>query len=73
MGSRFDSSDRRSDDLIAAVDDAAHRISHTLAEGFKLVALHIAAAQGADHSAAIEAQVKKLNDLTAQLRKSTAP
>jgi hypothetical protein len=47
MGNRFDPGDRRSDDLQASIDHAAHSISHTLAEGFKLVALQIAhSAQG---------------------------
>ena len=66
-------SERHNDDLIDAIDRAAARISHTLAEGFKLVVLHLGAGQGVDNSAAIEAATKKLRDLTAQLNKSTSP
>jgi hypothetical protein len=70
---RFDAGDRHSDDLIAAIGAATHAITHTLREGFKLVALQIAASapsQSADHTKAIEAQVQKLNALTAQLNQS---
>ena len=70
MGSRFDPGDRHSDDMIDAVNRAAHSLNHTLREGFKLVALQMAAAQGVDNSKAIEAQAKKLHDLTDQLTKS---
>ena len=70
MGGRFDPSERHSDELIAAIDRAAGHLAHTLREGFKLIALHIAAAQGTDNSKAIEAQAKKLHDLTDQLTKS---
>ena len=69
---RFDAGDRHSDDLIAAIDHAAHSLNHTLREGFLLLALQIKAASNpaTDNSAAIEAQAQKLKDLTAQLRKS---
>jgi hypothetical protein len=70
---RFDPSDRRSDDLIVAIDAATHSINHTLREGFKLVALHISAAQGVDNSAAIEAQAQKIKDATDKLTKSLPP
>ena len=74
MGNRFDPGDRRSDDLQISIDRAAHAISHTLAEGFKLVALQIAhSANGADNSAAIEASVKKLKSFTDSLRNSLPP
>ena len=39
---RFDANDRRTDDLVEAIDRAAHSLNHTLREGFKLVALQIA-------------------------------
>jgi hypothetical protein len=65
--------ERHSDDLIAAIERAAHGINHTLREGFKLIALHIAAGQGVDNSAAIEAQAAKLNALTSQLNQSRNP
>lgn len=69
---RFDPSDRHSEDLIAAVERAAEHLAHTLREGFKLLALQIAAAQGAspDNSKAIETEVTRLKGLTKQLNKS---
>ena len=70
---RFDPSDRHSDDLIAAIDHAARTINHTLREGFKLIALHISAAQGVDNSAAIEAEAQKIKAATDQLTKSLPP
>jgi hypothetical protein len=74
MGNRFDPGDRRSDDMVEAVDRAAHSISHTLAEGFKLIALQIAhSASGVDNSPAIEASVKKLKAFTDSLRNSLPP
>ena len=71
MGSRFDPSDRHNDDLVAAVDHAAHLISRTLAAGFHLLAA--AASPQPDNSPAIEAAAKKLNDLTATLTNSLPP
>jgi hypothetical protein len=72
---RFDPADRHSEDLISAVDRAAEHIAHTLREGFKLLALQIASAQGGssapDNSKAIEAEVTRLKGLTDQLKKST--
>lgn len=69
---RFDANDRRSDDLVIAIEHAAHSLNHTLREGFLLLALQIRAGQtpSTDNSAAIEKQAQKLKDLTAQLRKS---
>jgi hypothetical protein len=69
---RFDPSDRHSEDLIAAVERGTERIAHTLREGFKLLALQIAAVQGAspDNSKAIQAEVTRLEGFTKQLDKS---
>ena len=67
---RFDANDRRTDDLVEAIDRAAHALNHTLREGFKLVALQIARSQGADNSAAIETEAKKIQAFTDQLHKS---
>ena len=67
---RFDPSDRHSDDLIAAIDHAARILNHTLREGFKLVALQMAAAQGVDNSKAIEAAAQQIKTFTDQLTKS---
>ena len=70
---RFDPNDRRSDDLVAAIDHAVHSLNHTLREGFKLVALQMAAASGVDNSAAIEASASQIKAFTDQLRKSLPP
>ena len=70
MGSRFDPGDRHSDDLVDAVNRAAHSLNHTLREGFKLVALQMAAAQGVDNSKAIEAAAQQIKTFTDQLTKS---
>jgi hypothetical protein len=74
MGSRFDAGDRHSDDQIAAIHEAARSITRTLAKGFELVAHQISAAQvSPDNAAAIEANVKKIRDLTDQLQNSLHP
>jgi hypothetical protein len=74
MGNRFDPSDRHSDDLIGAIDRAASSINHTLREGFKLLVAEIKASSSApDNSTVIEAQVKKLENLTTQLNQSRNP
>jgi hypothetical protein len=70
MGSRFDPADRHSDDLVAAVDRAAHLINHTMAEGFGLIARQLAASHGTDNTPAIEASVAKIKNLTDTLYKS---
>ena len=57
-------------DLIAAIDHAARILNHTLREGFKLVALQMAAAQGVDNSKAIEAAAQQIKTFTDQLTKS---
>jgi hypothetical protein len=72
--SRFDPSDRRSDDMINAVEVAAHQISHAIREGFKLVAAELKASHGSvDNSAAIEASAQKLKDLTNQINQTLPP
>jgi hypothetical protein len=75
MGRRFDPAERHSEDLIAAIEDASQHVAHVIREGFLLLALQIASAQGAqpDNSKAIEAQVDRLKGLTSQLKKSTTP
>lgn len=74
MGNRFDAGDRHSDDMVAAVDRAAHLINHTLAEGFGLIARTLAASQGSvDNSAEIEVTVKKIKGLTTSLKQSLPP
>lgn len=71
MGSRFDSGDRHSDDLIAAVDRAARTVSHALTEGFGLLAKQITASTpGTDNSAQIEATVANIKTLIDNLHKS---
>jgi hypothetical protein len=74
MGSRFDAGDRHSDDLVAAIHDAAHSITRTLAKGFELVAHSLAAGQiPPDNTPAIEASVKQIKLLTDQLLASLHP
>jgi len=38
MSSRFDPSDRHSEDMIKAIHEASHRIAHAITEGFQLMA-----------------------------------
>lgn len=66
-------SERHSDDLIAAIERAARITSHALVEGFKLVALQIAAAQGTDNSKTIEASAQNIRNLIDKLHKSLPP
>jgi hypothetical protein len=71
MGSRFDASDRRNDDMVAAIHGAAASLTRTMAKGFELVVHQIAAARiPADNTADIEASVQKIRDLTDQLQQS---
>lgn len=72
-GSRFDAGDRHNDDLVDAIDRAAHLINHTLAEGFALIARQMAISQGVDNSAEIEVTVKKIKGLTTSLNQSIPP
>ena len=70
---RFDANDRRTDDLVEAIERASHSINHTLREGFLLLALQIATAtQSAtpDNSKAIEAAAQQIKTFTDQLTKS---
>jgi len=68
--------ERQSDELIEAVNRAAHLVSKTLAAGFHLLAAAASPSvlpNGTDNSPAIKAATKKLNDLTDQLHKSNPP
>ncbi len=64
--------ERHSDDMIDAIERAAHSINHTLLEGFKLLALQIARSQGAapDNSQAIHDMAQNLRRSADSLRKS---
>lgn len=104
MSGRFDPTERRSDDLIAAIHEASRRIAIAITQGFNhmadaqtqaladlttavsgiadAISAEITALQAAvsaagniqpDDSQAIEAQVTKLNTLTAALKTSVAP
>ena len=74
MGSRFDAGDRHNDDLVGAIHEATHSITRTLAKGFELVAHQLATSRiPPDNTAAVEANVQKIRDLTDQLQKSLHP
>lgn len=68
----FHAEDERHADLIGAIDRAARTVSHTLAEGFGLLARQIAAAspETVDNSAEIETAVKNIKTLIDNLHKS---
>jgi hypothetical protein len=71
---RFDPNDRRSDDMVAAIERAAHSINHTLREGFVLLALQIAdTSHGVDNSPAIEAATRRIRNMIAALNQSLPP
>lgn len=67
----FHAEDERHADLIGAIDRAARTVSHTLAEGFGLIARQLAAANMTiDNSAEIETTVKNIKILIDNLHKS---
>lgn len=70
----FHLEDERHADLVAAIDRAARTVSHTLAEGFGLLAKQIAAANTTvDNSAQIETTVQNIKLLIDSLHKSLPP
>lgn len=71
----FHAEDERHADLIGAIDRAARTVSHTLAEGFGLLARQIAAAspEMVDNSAQIETTVQNIKLLIDSLHKSLPP
>lgn len=67
----FHAEDERHADLIAAIDRAVRTVSHTLAEGFGLLARQISVANATtDNSAEIETTVKNIKILIDNLHKS---